>query len=630
VSLPTPAPGAGVGAGPAGDHRLAVDGLPAPAPSPGAGDDETGPGLLGLPTPGPGAAPSPRDNAGDGGALPEPELTHVDASGRVRLVDVGVKPISARRARAVAVVLCSPEALGLLRGGRLPKGDGLAVARVAGILAAKGTPDLIPLCHPLALDAVEVELRVEEVVRIEASVDCHGRTGAEMEALTAAAVAGLTVIDMVKAVDRRARLADVHVVAKEGGASGAWRGGERAAALPSAGVVTVSDRCAAGLAADRSGPVAGAALARAGAPVVRRLVPDEVQAIRRAVRDLVEAGCGLVITTGGTGLAPRDVTPEALTPLFARTIPGLAEALRAVGARQTATAALSRTVAGVVDDGRRRAVVVALPGSPSAVADSLAYLAPLLPHLVDQVAGGDHEASAGGGEARAGAGGAPSGGVGPESARCGVTATGQGWGVAGADEGSEASQTDGGETAAAPDEHSGASQADAEERAAAAPDEGSGASQAGAAAAPDAGSAAGGRVVRAVVGPDVIDVEELARAVRRDSVGAVVTFTGVVRDHDAGRAVVALDYEAHPDAGRVLGQLLGELLADHPQLQVVAADHRTGPLRVGETAFAAAVAAAHRREAFAGCADLVDRVKAGLPVWKRQHGADGTVEWVTP
>jgi cyclic pyranopterin phosphate synthase len=139
------------------------------------------------------------------------------------MVDVSAKEITIRRAVAAGIVRTTPEVIGLLRGDGLPKGDALATARLAGIMAAKRTPDLVPLCHPIAIHGVEVDLTLgDEEVRIEARVRTADRTGVEMEALTAAAVAGLTVIDMVKAVDPSASIEGVRVLRKEGGKTGLW------------------------------------------------------------------------------------------------------------------------------------------------------------------------------------------------------------------------------------------------------------------------------------------------------------------------------------------------------------------------------------------------------------------------
>ncbi|HKC27109.1 MAG TPA: cyclic pyranopterin monophosphate synthase MoaC [Jatrophihabitans sp.] len=150
-------------------------------------------------------------------------LTHVDADGAARMVDVSAKDVTVREARAAGRFVTTPEVIGLLRRDGLPKGDALAVARIAGIAAAKRTPDLVPLCHPVSLHAVAVDLELtQNAVEITATTRTADRTGVEMEALTSVVVAGLALYDMVKAVDRGARLTEVRLLAKSGGQSGEW------------------------------------------------------------------------------------------------------------------------------------------------------------------------------------------------------------------------------------------------------------------------------------------------------------------------------------------------------------------------------------------------------------------------
>jgi cyclic pyranopterin phosphate synthase len=154
-------------------------------------------------------------------------FTHLDESGAARMVDVSGKDVSVRTATATGRVAVSAEVVKLLLSGAIPKGDALAVARIAGIQAAKRTPDLVPLCHPIAIHGVTVDLSVDdEGVSISATVRTADRTGVEMEALTCVAVAGLTLIDMVKAVDPASSISDVRVVEKTGGTSGDWRRAE--------------------------------------------------------------------------------------------------------------------------------------------------------------------------------------------------------------------------------------------------------------------------------------------------------------------------------------------------------------------------------------------------------------------
>ncbi len=152
------------------------------------------------------------------------ELTHVDEHGAARMVDVSAKDVTARTATASGRVLVSPQVVAALRGEGVPKGDALAVARIAGIQGAKRTPDLVPLCHPLGLHGVQVELDVaDDAVEISATARTADRTGVEMEALTAVSTAALTVVDMVKAIDRDAVITNIRVDEKTGGRSGTWR-----------------------------------------------------------------------------------------------------------------------------------------------------------------------------------------------------------------------------------------------------------------------------------------------------------------------------------------------------------------------------------------------------------------------
>lgn len=155
------------------------------------------------------------------------DLTHFDDAGHARMVDVGGKQETERSATARGSVYCAADTIALIQGGGVKKGDVLSVARLAGIMGAKRTPELIPLCHPLALTSVAVDLTVDadrNAVDIEATCRLKGRTGVEMEALTAVSVAALTVYDMVKAVDRSMRIGDVRLVHKAGGKSGEYRG----------------------------------------------------------------------------------------------------------------------------------------------------------------------------------------------------------------------------------------------------------------------------------------------------------------------------------------------------------------------------------------------------------------------
>jgi len=324
-----------------------------------------------------------------------------------------------------------------------------------------------------------------------------------------------------------------------------------------AAVITCSDSAAAGAAADTSGPLAVRLLEGLGHLVPRpvAVVADDPGAITGAVRAALADGAVIVVTTGGTGAGPRDVTPEALRAIGLRELPGIGEAIRAAARGSVPTADLSRALGGVLAG----AVVVALPGSTGGVRDGLAAIGGLLGHAVAMAGGRGH----------------------PDRSR--------------------AAHDDPAPAAMPPPVPGGEPSADAPGLGAADPD--------------------------ARVGPDPLTGAEVEAEVASPRAGAVVTFAGVVRDHDGGRTVTALHYEAHPDADRVMAEVIAAART-RPGVIRAAARHRVGDLVVGDVAFVAAVSAAHRAEAFAACAWLVDEVKARLPVWKHQRFADGSDEWV--
>ncbi len=315
-----------------------------------------------------------------------------------QMVDVGGKTPTRRRALATGSLRMGRAAFALLKSGRLPKGDALALGQAAGILAAKRAPEHIPLCHPLPLERVDVRFLLDANlpgVRAQCEAAAFAKTGVEMEALSGVAAALLAVYDVVKQVDPALTISDVRLEVKEGGKSGVWRhpqsakrptmaGHSASKKLGRAAVLTVSDTRS--RKTDVGGPLLAQGLRQLGFKTAKpAIVPDDRQKISAAVARLSESH-DVVALTGGTGLSPRDVTPEAAAAACDRDIPGFGEALRALGAQKTPLARLSRGGAWL----RGRCVVVALPGSPSGVRDGLQVLSELLPHALHVARGGGH------------------------------------------------------------------------------------------------------------------------------------------------------------------------------------------------------------------------------------------------
>lgn len=320
------------------------------------------------------------------------ELSHLDSDGRARMIDVGDKAVTVRTATATGRFSTTADVVALVRADGLPKADVLATARVAAIMGAKKTSELIPLCHPLPLTSVTVEFDfLADAILIAVTAKTTGKTGVEMEALTGVAIAGLTLHDMVKAVDPAAVLGDIRLEEKTGGKRGHWT--RLAVIAPAelrpatAAVLVASTAGARGERSDTTGPVIAAWLEDHGFAVDGVTIVSDAD-VATGLAAMLATAPAVIVTTGGTGMSPTDRTPEATAVLLDRELPGIAEAIRAAGAASTPTAALSRGVAGTANG----TVIVNLAGSAGGVKDGLAVLDGLLGHLVAQVAGGgSHE-----------------------------------------------------------------------------------------------------------------------------------------------------------------------------------------------------------------------------------------------
>jgi len=303
------------------------------------------------------------------------------------MVPITHKSNTLRKAIAQAIVRVSkPETIQAIRNRTVPKGDVLECARVAGLFAAKRTADMIPDCHPLPIEFTAVSYTLGELeLNIQVEIHTIYKTGVEVEAMHAASVVALTVYDMLKPIDKGVSIEQIKLLEKKGGKS------DRNAALGTArraAILVCSDSLAAGQGSDRSGEVIREKLVQLGITVEeKQIVPDAVEAIQAAVTRFVAQGVDLLLVTGGTGLSPRDVTPDALEPLLDRRIPGVEEAIRSYGQQRLATAMLSRSVAGQIG----KTLVLALPGSPAGAAEGMDAVFPALLHAFSVLEGARHD-----------------------------------------------------------------------------------------------------------------------------------------------------------------------------------------------------------------------------------------------
>ena len=330
---------------------------------------------------------------------------HERDSAHFHMADVRRKRVTARRAVAIGELNAGPAAFAQIVERRLPKGDAMVMAEIAGLQGAKNASQLMPLCHPLPLEYIDVRcepITERHAVRVYCEVATFARTGVEMEALAGASAALLTLYDLTKPVEPALSIGGVRLLFKEGGKKGLWlhpdgmSDAERDHYKPrgvtkldnvSAAVITLSDRASRGEYSDASGPLLVERLRELGANVSDvELHPDEPGPLAERLRTLAEQGVQLVLCTGGTGLGPRDRTPEALAIVADRHIDGIGELFRSESSQHTPLAWLSRAQAVLIDT----TLVIALPGSAKAVAQGMDILAPILAHALSMAAGGGH------------------------------------------------------------------------------------------------------------------------------------------------------------------------------------------------------------------------------------------------
>lgn len=292
-----------------------------------------------------------------------------------------------RTATARAILKLKPSTILLIKQNKVPKGNPLEVAKVAGIQAAKNTSQIIPYCHPIPIDHVSIEFNIQEsLIDITAIVKAIYKTGVEMEALTACSVAALTLYDMLKMLDKSMEISEIKLVSKEGGKSD-FR--EKLKVSLRSAVLVISDSVSKGDKDDLSGRLIVEKLKEEGFEITDyKIVPDDIPEIREAIINYADKmKLNLVMTTGGTGFSLRDNTPEAMKDLIEREIPGIPEAMRAYGQERTPYSMLSRGKAGI----RGKTIIINLPGSKKGVKDSLDAIFPAMLHSFKMLYGGGHK-----------------------------------------------------------------------------------------------------------------------------------------------------------------------------------------------------------------------------------------------
>ena len=311
------------------------------------------------------------------------KFSHIDDKGNVKMVDVTNKLLTVRVAKAEGKINMRPETIAGIKDGELPKGNVLNTAKIAGIQAAKKTSGIIPLCHQLNLSFVDIEFEFKsDSIWIRSTVKTKESTGVEMEALSAVSIALLTVYDMCKAVDKTMEISGVKLIEKKGGKSD-YATGYR----PKVGVVTLSDGVVRGKREDISGKILADGFLNSGCVVDHRIVlEDGSDQLVPMIYDWIDSGVELILTTGGTGLSPRDLTIEVLESIFESKLTGVEQALHAFGRGKIKTAMLSRLTAGLV----KGTLVICLPGSPGATRDALEVLIPTIFHSFHMLKGEQH------------------------------------------------------------------------------------------------------------------------------------------------------------------------------------------------------------------------------------------------
>jgi len=302
------------------------------------------------------------------------------------MIDVGDKAETLRTAVAQAIIKASPKTIDLIQQGKSPKGNIEDAARISATMGAKRTWDLLPYCHPIPIDHIKVDVSFKtDSIEVQVQLKTTWKTGVEMESLTGASIAALTIYDMLKPIDETLVIESVKLLTKSGGMKGFYEDYDRSL---KAAVIVVSDSVSKGERHDRSGKLAIERLKSEGFEVLDyQVIPDDLSKIESSLINACDTlKVDLVLTSGGTGLGPRDTTPEATKNVIEKEVTGISEALRMYGQKRTPMSMLSRGLSGV----RGKTIIVNLPGSAKAVSESLDALIPGILHGPRMMGGHGH------------------------------------------------------------------------------------------------------------------------------------------------------------------------------------------------------------------------------------------------
>ena len=311
------------------------------------------------------------------------KFSHLDDKGDVKMVDVTDKLLTTRIAKAIGAIYMKPQTIENIKDDVLPKGNVLTTAKIAGIQAAKKTAEMIPLCHQLNLSFIDIEFEIKpDCIFIRSVVKTKESTGVEMEALSAVFGTAITIYDMCKSIDKTMEIKEIKLIDKIGGKSD-----HAIEYKPNVGIITLSDGVASGTRKDQSGKILADGFLDTGCSVNHRIVlEDGSDKLVPIINEWISSGVELILTTGGTGLGPRDLTIETVNAIFESKLTGIEQALHSYGRGKVKTAMLSRLTVGLV----KGAIVICLPGSPGAVKDALQVLIPTIFHSFHMMKGEQH------------------------------------------------------------------------------------------------------------------------------------------------------------------------------------------------------------------------------------------------